>query len=125
MGRRPRPELKEARAHLASMIDTALNRGQRGDGVRERSWQPWTNTGFAEKVAASESDVRGWRNQDNPVRPVNILPTLRVLYGDVPAYARARNDMHAAWRRAGGIRAEEPAPPPALAIESKQFSDVA
>jgi hypothetical protein len=107
------------------MIDAALNKGQRGDGVRERSWQPWTNTGFAEKVFASESDVRGWRNAGNPVRPGNILPVLRVLYGDISVYAQARNDMHVAWRHAGGIRVEEPAPPPVLAIESKQFSEVA
>jgi hypothetical protein len=125
MGRRPRPELKEARAHLASMIDDALNKGQRGDGERERSWQPWTNTGFADKVAASESDVRGWRNANNPVRPGNILPTLRVLYGDIPAFAQGRNAMLLAWRRAGGIRSEEPGPPAVIAIESKQFSDVA
>jgi hypothetical protein len=125
MGRRPHPELKEVRAYLASMIDTALNTGQRGDGVRERSWQPWTNTGFADKVFASESDVRGWRNTNNPVRPGNILPTLRVLYGDIPAFARMRNDMLIAWRRAGGIRSEEPAPPPVVTIESKQFSEVA
>ena len=125
MGRRPRPELKEARAHLASMIDAALNDGQRGDGTRPRSWQPWTNTGFADKVVASESDVRGWRNRDNPVRPVNVLPILRVLYGDIPAYAQARNDMLIAWRRAGGIHPEEPAPPPIRAIETKQFCELA
>jgi hypothetical protein len=125
MGRRPRPELREARAHLASMINTALNDGQRGDGTRQRSWQPWTNTGFADKVVASESDVRGWRNLDNPVRPANILPILRVLYGDIPTYAKARNDMLIAWCRAGGIRSEQPAPPPVRAIKTKQFSELA
>jgi hypothetical protein len=69
--------------------------------------------------------VRGWRNTNNPVRPGNILPTLRVLYGDIPTYARARSDKLIAWRRAGGIRSEESAAPPVLVIESKQFSDVA
>jgi hypothetical protein len=124
MGRRPRPELNEARAYLAGLIDTALNDGQRGDGTRQRSWQPWTNTGFADKVAASESDVRAWSNANNPVRPVNILPILRVLYGEIPAYAGARKGMHIAWRLAGGIRSEEP-PPPIRPIDSKQFGEVA
>jgi hypothetical protein len=125
MGRRPHPELKQARAHLGTLIETGLNDGQRGNGTRQRSWRPWTNTGFADKVAASESDVRGWRNANNPVRPANILPILRVLYGDIPGYAEARKNMLIACRRAGGIRSEESAPPPIRAIESKQFSDVA
>jgi hypothetical protein len=73
---------------------------------------------------AHESDVRGWRHRENPVRPVNILPILRVLYGDIPAFAEKRERMRDAWRRAGGIRVEEP-PPPLRAIETKSFSEVA
>lgn len=124
MGRRLHPELKQARAHLASLIDVALSEGQHFDGPRKRSGQSWTNGEFASQVAAAESDVRGWRNRENPVKPKFIPPLLRVFYGANPRYAEARKAMLVAWRRAGGIRAEDP-PPPIRPIDSKQFSDVA
>jgi hypothetical protein len=125
MGRRPRPDLTAHRQELARLIDDALNVGQRGNGSRPRGWESWTNQAFAEKAGSWESDVRGWRNQSNPVRPKMIIPLLEVFFGNRSEYAAARQAMLIAWRRAGGIRSEEPAPPPVRAIETKQFSELA
>jgi hypothetical protein len=95
-------ELSKQRRHLAGLIGAALKKGQRGDGVRELSWAPWTNVAFTGKVAAEDSTVRDWRDRNRPVPPVNIMPLLRVFYGDHEKFAEARSGMMKAWRRATG-----------------------
>lgn len=116
------PDVLEARRYLASLIDTALNAGVRGDWPHERTSGPWTNQDFANGVGAVEGAVRSWRNQNNPVRPTNIVPLLRVFFGDNDKFSAPRKAMLEAWRRAGGFVVNEP--PPALRpIETRSFSD--
>jgi hypothetical protein len=114
-------ELSKERRHLASMIDAALKKGQRGDGVHETTWAPWSNVAFANKVVVQENTVRGWRNVNKPVPPVNIMRALHVFYGDQEKFAEARTAMLKAWRRATGT-ADDPAPGP-REIETKEFAD--
>lgn len=125
MGRRPeRSLLRDKRRHLAAMIDAALENGQRGDGrTPERHWIPWTNEGFGAAASASEGAVRGWRDRDDPTRPVNIIPILKVFYGDLPQFAEARGAMLRAWREAGGLDADGPPDPRTIKVTA--FSEVA
>ena len=57
----------------------------------------------------------------------NIIPLLKVFFGDIPKFAATRKAMHDAWRLAGGLKAVEASPPPSppRTIESTPFSDVA
>ena len=52
-----RPELESYQRALATMIDDALRRGQRGDGTDPRHWTSWTNRAFAEKAVVAETAV--------------------------------------------------------------------
>ena len=124
MGRPPvKNRYVEQRRHLAALIDAALKSGQRGDGTQMRFWQPWTEPDFANRVGTGASSASDWRDPVNPTRPVNIIPILKVLFGDIPAYADAKKEMLLAWRCAGGI--EDDDPPEARRIDATTFSEVA
>ncbi len=113
----------EERRLLAGMIDDALRAGQRGDGTPSSRWRPWTGVAFADAVRAAASSINDWRDRENPIRPGNILPILHAFYGNVPAYAEAKQSMLTAWKRAGGIDADDPPEP--RTITTKQFSEIA
>jgi hypothetical protein len=122
MGRPPsRDRFKQERLHLAGLIDQALKIGQRGDGTKKQHWQPWTEVEFARKVSTGPSTISDWRDSENPSRPVNIQPLLRVFYGDIPAYAEAKAAMLKAWKRAAGIDSDDPPDP----RDIKTFNEVA
>jgi len=124
MGRPPvKDRFREERRILAGLIDGALKAGQRGDGALKKSWYPWTEVDFAKKVGVSPSIVGDWRNRAEPTRPVAIEPILEAFYGEIPAYAEAKQAMKTAWKRAAGIDDDDPPDPRRIAL--KQFSDVA
>lgn len=110
MKRTGRPPVKdrfrEERRILAGLIDDALRIGQRGDGTPRKNWHPWTEVEFANKVGMSASMVGDWRDRDNPARPGNIEPILKVLYGGITVYAAERQAMKnacAGYRRASSL----------------------
>jgi hypothetical protein len=122
MGRPPVPNrLRQKRRQLAVMIDEALKAGQRGDGTPKQHWQPWTEVDFAREAHTGPSSVSDWRDSTDPSRPGNIIPILKVFYGDIPAYAEAKAAMLKAWKLAGGIDADDPADP----RDIKLFSAIA
>ena len=117
MGRPPIPvERREARSHLAGMIDDALTQGHRSTGLANK---PWTEQEFAAAISAHVTNVRKWRNRDKPERPVNIQSLLNAFYAkDAPA----RKEMEQAWRRAGGL---DETPPEPRDITTRTFSEIA
>ena len=117
MGRPPiSVELRAARSHLAVMLDEAIKQGHRASGLANK---PWTEQEFATAVRGHVTNVRKWRNRDNPERPVNIQPILNAFYAkDAPA----RNEMEQAWRRAGGLN-DTPSEP--REMTTRTFSEIA
>ncbi len=127
MGRPPtKIRYLEERRRLAGLIDEALKAGQRGDGTPKPRWYPWTDVEFAKVIRVqSATSVSAWRSRNDPERPGpafmdNILKT---FYGNIPAYADAKQEMLTAWKRAAGIDSEDPPDP--RGITSKQFSEIA
>ena len=121
-GRPPTRELWwEEKCRLAGLIDDALKAGQRGDGT-PKPWLPWKPMDFAAEVNTGVSSVSDWRDRENPTRPGNIMPILKAFYGDIPAYAEAKQAMLTAWKRASGIDADDPPEP--RRITPTQFSDI-
>jgi hypothetical protein len=124
VGRPPvKDRFKTERNYLAGLIDTALAAGQRGDGTPAKNWHPWTDAEFARTLGVSSSVVGEWRNRDDPSRPVDIRPILKAFYGEITAYAGAKEAMRTAWKRSAGIEDDDPADP--RQILDKPFSDVA
>jgi hypothetical protein len=125
--RRNPKDLGQHRQHLAQLIDTAIAQGQHapksGEAYESR---PWTNLSFGLAVGANESTVRGWRDAITPHVPPNIVPILRVLYGNASEFAEPRDAMRQAWYRAKGVEPPEPPPPPPRDMSGpRPFADAA
>jgi len=111
------------RRHLADMIDTEMNRGQRPEGA---NGEPWTNANFGLEAGAAEATVRGWRGAEGVAlaTPNGIVPILKAFYGPeaTTAFPGQYEAMLLAWRRAKGFLDEEAAAPEPRALDHKVFT---
>src|SRR6185312_2317170 len=115
-GSRPQLRLTE-RKEFARQFNNHLVLGQRPTGRGTK----WENREFADELYTvfprdspyTEASVRGWRNVDAPGNPDRhvIGPILDTLFGNNPAFAEQREQLHNAWRRANGLREPEPPEP--------------
>jgi hypothetical protein len=101
------PALEPHQRELAVMIDDALHRGQRADGMSPKYWTPWTNRAFADKAAVSENAVANWRDPDRRMPPTDIRPLLKVFYGTIACYAEQSAQMLRLWRLARNYLTED------------------
>lgn len=109
MARKPREQRgsMEHQRELAALIDRELRAGQFHDPDNKPS--SWTNEAFAAatgnprtgRVGMVEGSVRNARDPAKPP-PGDILPFLRVFYGDVVQFRVKRIVMDNLWRRATG-----------------------
>jgi hypothetical protein len=120
-----RPELEPAQRDLAKMIDSELNRGQRGDRKSsEKYWTRWRVAEFAKAAKISESSVQNYRDSEKLNPPDNIIPLLNAFYGDIEKYQPARDKMHSAWQLAKGYITDGPLAPPLWDIDNpKAFTE--
>ncbi len=125
--KRKSPDLLPHREHLARLIDTAIAHGHHAP-EQDKPYEPWvwTNEAFGLALGTDEGTVRGWRGKMGVHTPPNIVPILRVLYGDPPEFQADRDAMKLAWYRAKGIPPPEPPPPAQRDVQGlRPFADAA
>jgi hypothetical protein len=100
------PALEPHQRALAIMIDEAMQRGQRGDGIKPEYWKPWTNRALAERAVVSENSVANWRDPDRRMPPEDIGPLLKVFYGTIERHSAEKAKMQQLWRKAHSFLTE-------------------